>query len=309
MAETGVVDSPAGESKSPAKGGDSLKKNKKLLVGGGLVAGLFLVMSHKGSGASSGTTGGALTQAQDQLQQQSDMVAAEESALQSGFTGGGTGGGFDSGLGAGSSSDGTSGTDATQGDNSTTANPAAAPAATAAAGGNSGPNVTINVAPSGPPVPPGKGKGKKQKNNSKNKVANPHHTSSHGHGTTVHGRTFPGGTSHTIHPPKKQPNGDVHTRVTVNHGGHTTHHVSVNGGKSWIDNPRGSGPPGRGTTHEFPGGDTDRGFSKPVTKPIASHRVPAVPAKRPAPVPHETHKPPPHSQAPKRPAHPVQVRR
>lgn len=71
------------------------------------------------------------------------------------------------------------------------------------------------------------------------------HDTSHT-GVTVHGRHFPGATSHkTTHVSSK--GGKTEHHITVHHGGRTTKHISHNKGEHWTDHPAGTSPPSRTT--------------------------------------------------------------
>lgn len=108
-----------------------------------------------------------------------------------------------------------------------------------------------------------------------------------GHGTTVHNRHFPGAKGSHVGAPHKSADGVMHHPVAIDHGGHTTHHISHNNGTSWTDNPPGKSPPSRGAPKSVKGTG-----SKPAPHvPPASSRQPA-PAKR-APVHVVARKPPP----------------
>lgn len=82
----------------------------------------------------------------------------------------------------------------------------------------------------------------------KKKAVKKHPTkATHKTGVHVHGRHFPGATGH--HTSKvTHKHGKTEHHITVNHGGHTTTHISHDKGKSWTDHPAGRAAPHK-TTH------------------------------------------------------------
>lgn len=259
------------------KRGGFLKKNKGLVIGGGALA-AFLLLSHKGSSANQ--------QSSTNAQAQQDALAAQEAALESGavippqgygpnVTGQSGDGSADGGSG------GATGTGGSATDPSVDPNGALADAinnlATAEAGANANgntPGASTEPAATGKPGRPGKGsKTGKGKSHNKKKTtahANPNTHHSGGSGAVVHGRTFPGAHSARVGPSRRV-NGNTVNEVTINYGGHSDIHTSINQGANWQDHT--GGPPSRRVVHSAP----------PV------------------------HKPPPHPEPVHRPAHPVQV--
>lgn len=280
MAEpTGVVDS----SNRPGTPGGK-KKNQKLLLLGG-VAGLFLLLSHKGS-SGSGVAGNDPNAA---LQAQSDALAQAQTdqALAAGAGGfpqpGGiapttvdTGGGVYNAPGS-SIQVGGSSPSVTGGGSEGSEAPVTGPDAPITKGDVQGhfqglfPTTygrvnaiakKVNQAPKHGKPAPAKKSGKVTHPSSGARVQG--HT-----GVTVHGRTFPGATGHTIGPARRA-GGNVTQKVTVNFGSHTETHTSVNQGQHWVENVKGHNPPSRGPQNAR-------------TSPV---RLPArAPQRRPAPAP------------------------
>lgn len=226
--------------------GSWFKRNKALVLVGG-AGGAILLLAHKGN--KSGSANPADTTSQ--LQSESDALAAEQAALESGavippaaYGPDVTGTAPDtSGTGPEQSpSGGTEGTTTPEGTVTTDPNaglaPEQPPTATATATVTE-PATTSNAT--------ARGKGSKTGNKGKAKGksrthANPHAHSSGGHGVTVHGRTFPGAVSHHVGPDIRV-NDKVTNRITINYGGHTDTHTSVNKGQEWRDHT--GGPPSR----------------------------------------------------------------
>lgn len=276
MAETTGIANAGGshENRAPASSNPVKGKNKKLIYLGG--AGIaILLLGHRGSSLS----GASQTDPNAQLQAQADQAAqaAADQALANTIPPGGvapttvdTGGGTYNAPGS-----------------SIVTSPPNVSVDTGATGGPSGTPDAGELTKADVqghfdelfPATAGKIKNIDHKINQAPKHTKPKPASKSGHtnhpsegtkvqghtGTQVHGRTFPGAKGHSIGPVHIDASGNAHQDVTINYGGHSATHRSVNQGKQWVDNVKGRNPPSRGpqqTVH-------------PTAKP--------TPARRPAP--------------------------
>lgn len=280
MAEgTGITsNAPQQHSGSSAKsGGSFFKKNKPLVIGGGIL-GVILLMSRKGA------TGAAAGDPNAQLQATSDALAAQQSAAAIDASAGAN---VAAGDGSGSS-DGSGFVDtpapaptATAGPIIVNVNeppptpsaqlppapapvphaPAAGPVAGPANPGDNKPAAAIapkaaaregkpNAAdnkpnahgtPFHPDSPKKTGSGAKKKS-----PANVESVHGRGSGVVVLGREFPGAQGHRMGPPMRDVRGGIQRTVTVDYGGRTETHIAHVDRGLWTDNIAGMNPPSRG---------------------------------------------------------------
>lgn len=239
-----------------------IKKNK-LLVGAAGVGGIVLLMAHKGK-----STEGAGELAQKQAEENERAAAEAGSIIPAATPPARAGAGEGAGESGSTGSGGIAQSPASQ-EGTVDSSVAAALEKNTNAIENVSKDLAENQAAGTTTKPASKTATKPKAKKPVKKSTSKKHSHS---GVTVHGRHFPGAKSHATTKVRTDSKGKTSHEIKVNHGGHTTTHISHDKGKSWTDHPAGSGSPKKTTqakshpAHTIPPLRSKRGVEKYLTK-------------------------------------------